>query len=431
MFNNHSLMFLVLHFIVICIAADEFHPPETLSISFASRFHKTNWRSRALSHGDAVTVFNVEMYGAVGDGIYDNTQAFERAWNAACVAPKAVLLVPRKKIFLVNNLVFQGPCSPGFAFQVEGTIAAPKDPAKWNKKDIWLTFQQLQSFQINGSGTINADGSAWWEGCREEIHTDFVSCKFSQRPVAVHFGNCSRVTVTGLTITNSPNFHLTFNDCEAVKIRALIIFSPEYSPNTDGIDIGTSKHFDVRHCIVSTGDDCMALGNGSSHILIKNLTCGPGHGISIGSLGKFNSSAMVSTIHIDGARMTGTQNGVRIKTWQGGSGMVKDIQFKNVEMINVNNPIIIDQYYCADTPNLCRNQTSAVQINGVTFINITGTSASQVAVKFACSDTIACGGILMKDISLKLSSGGQASSFCENAHGITRGDIFPPSCLKN
>ncbi|KAH9306095.1 hypothetical protein KI387_010499, partial [Taxus chinensis] len=308
MVNIKRLTFLALQFISIYVAADDAPFPETSLVRFNNRTLKTTSRLKAGYDLYAGRVFNVEAYGAVGNGIQDNTQAFAIAWNVACKASKAVLLVPGKKIFQINNSVFQGPCSPGFTFKIEGTITAPQDPAKWNNTN------------------------------------------------AVDFANSSWITVAELTITKSPSIHLTFNDCEFVRIRAVQIMSPAYSMNTDGIDILTSKNFEVIDCVISTGDDCMALGNGSSHILIRNLTCGPGHGISIGSLGKFNSSAEVSTIHIDGAKLTETQNGVRIKTWQGGSGMISDIQFKNIEMVNVHNPIIIDQYYCANTPNLCHNQ---------------------------------------------------------------------------
>lgn len=38
--------------------------------------------------------------------------------------------------------------------------------------------------------------------------------------------------------------------------------------------------------------------------------------LSIGSLGAGNSEADVSDIVINGAKLSGTTNGVRIKTWQ-------------------------------------------------------------------------------------------------------------------
>lgn len=68
--------------------------------------------------------------------------------------------------------------------------------------------------------------------------------------------------------------------------------------------------------------------------------------ISIGSLGKYPSLNGVNNVTVNGASLTGTQNGVRIKTISGGTGVAKGITFENIQMNNVGNPIIIDQYYC-------------------------------------------------------------------------------------
>ncbi|KAL2928305.1 hypothetical protein RDABS01_028805 [Bienertia sinuspersici] len=67
-------------------------------------------------------------------------------------------------------------------------------------------------------------------------------------------------------------------------------------------------------CIL--GDDCVAMSNGSHDIKITSVTCGPGHGISIGSLGKDGSKDIVENIHVSNCTFKGTQNGARIKTWQ-------------------------------------------------------------------------------------------------------------------
>jgi polygalacturonase len=67
---------------------------------------------------------------------------------------------------------------------------------------------------------------------------------------------------------------------------------------------------------------------------------------SVGSLGKYPSLNGVTNVTVNGASFTGTQNGVRIKTWQGGKGFARGLTFENIRMSNVGNPIIIDQYYC-------------------------------------------------------------------------------------
>lgn len=93
------------------------------------------------------------------------------------------------------------------------------------------------------------------------------------------------------------------------------------------------------------GDDCISIEHGTHNLHVSKVVCGPGHGISIGSLGDDNSRAEVSGIIIDTVQFYGTTNGARIKTYQGGSGYAKDLTFQNMIMYNVKNPIIIDQNY--------------------------------------------------------------------------------------
>lgn len=55
----------------------------------------------------------------------------------------------------------------------------------------------------------------------------------------------------------------------------------------------------------------------------------------------------VQNITVKTATFTGTQNGVRIKSWgRPSNGFVKDVLFQHITMVNAQNPIIIDQNYC-------------------------------------------------------------------------------------
>ncbi|KAJ0792701.1 putative endo-polygalacturonase [Helianthus annuus] len=110
--------------------------------------------------------------------------------------------------------------------------------------------------------------------------------------------------------------HLTFQNSINVRASNLRIIAPANSPNTDGIHITASQNVQVFNSLVKTGDDCVSIVDGSRNIVVRKLTCGPGHGISIGSLGKNNSEDKVSNILVDKAIISNTTNGVRIKSWQ-------------------------------------------------------------------------------------------------------------------
>ncbi|KAL3028587.1 hypothetical protein AAZX31_03G120900 [Glycine max] len=144
-------------------------------------------------------------------------------------------------------------------------------------------------------------------------------------------------------------------------------------------------------------------GNGNiSNVEATDNTCGPGHGIRF----------------LEGV--------IRIKTWQGGSGSASNIQFQNIEMDNVTNPIIINQNYCDHKKRPCKTQhleKSAIQIN-VLYQNITGTSTSDVAVKLACSENFPCQEIVLQNINLEC-EGDAAYAICNNVELSYLGHVNP------
>lgn len=55
----------------------------------------------------------------------------------------------------------------------------------------------------------------------------------------------------------------------------------------------------------------------------------------------------VENVTLTNAIFSGSDNGVRIKTWaRPSNGFVRNVVFQNIVMNKVKNPIIIDQNYC-------------------------------------------------------------------------------------
>ncbi|KAL8137918.1 hypothetical protein V2J09_003919 [Rumex salicifolius] len=382
--------------------------------------------SSSTSGHHSKNLVNVDSFGAVGDGVSDDTQAFKSAWNQACSTRRSVLLVPEGRTYLVNATRFQGPCAKSLSIRIDGTIVAPDEPANWDPKlaRIWLNFHNLTGVSFRGRGVIDGSGGKWWAASCKKNKSN--PCKGA--PTALTISSSSAIKVQGLTIQNSQQMHFVITRSDSIRVSNVQVSAPEESPNTDGIHISESSNVVLQNCKIGTGDDCVSIVNASSNIKMKTIYCGPGHGISIGSLGKDNSTAIVTNVILSGAFIRDAMNGVRIKTWQGGSGYVKAVRFENVRMESVANPIIIDQFYC-DSPKTCLNQTSAVAISQIMYRNISGTTKSKQAMKFACSDTVPCSNIILDNVSLEKEDG-TAEVYCNSVTGIGKGVINPSAdCL--
>ncbi|XP_021642925.2 polygalacturonase At1g48100 [Hevea brasiliensis] len=381
--------------------------------------------------------FDVTSYGAVGDGSTDDTSAFVEAWKAACAVESGVVLAPSGYVFMITSTIFSGPCKPGLVFQVDGCLTPPDGPDSWPEKDSrkqWLVFYRVDDMTLTGKGTIEGNGEKWWDlPCKPHRGPNGEASKGPcESPALIRFFMSSNLVISNLRIQNSPQFHMKFDGCEGVLIQQLSIYSPKLSPNTDGIHIENTKTVGIHNSMISNGDDCISIGTGCSNIDIEGVTCGPSHGISIGSLGVHNSQACVSNITVSNAIIKDSDNGVRIKTWQGGTGSVSGISFQNIQMENVRNCMIIDQYYCLSKE--CLNQTSAVYVTDVSYRNIKGTyDVRTPPIHFACSDTIPCTNITLSEVELLPEEGELIDDpFCWNAYGTEETVTIPPlNCLRD
>ncbi|KAJ7943657.1 Pectin lyase superfamily protein [Quillaja saponaria] len=382
------------------------------------------WKSE---RGGKVLV-NVDSFGAAGDGVTDDTRAFQNAWITACSAPESVFLVPEERKYLVNATRFKGPCADNLIIQIDGTIVAPDEPKDWDKTSphIWLNFSKLDGVLFQGHGVIDGSGSKWWaSSCKKNKSNP---CRGA--PTALTIDSSSAIKVKGLTILNSQQMHFVISKSNSVRINGVKVSAPGDSPNTDGIHITESTDVVLQDCKIGTGDDCISIVNASSNIKMKRLYCGPGHGISIGSLGKGNSTGIVTEVILDTAVLKNTTNGVRIKTWQGGSGFVRGVRFQNVMVEDVSNPIIIDQFYC-DSPTACQPRTSAVKISEIMYQNISGTTKSAKAINFDCSDTVPCSNLVLSNINL-VKKDGTVEAYCHSAQGFGYGTVHPSAdCLSS
>ncbi|KAJ9536323.1 hypothetical protein OSB04_un000503 [Centaurea solstitialis] len=225
---------------------------------------------------------------------------------------------------------------------------------------------------------------------------------------------------------------MSLHGCDNTNLDHITAVAPADSDNTDGVHIKHVNGLNITNSNIKTGDDCVSIGDGSKNVHLEKLTCGPGHGISIGSLGKYANEKPVQGIWVKNYTITGTSDGVRIKTWPNSPpGTATDIHFDDIIMNNVGNPILIDQEYCASRNCKKAGAPSKVKISNVSFKKIRGTSATKVALKIACSQGIPCDNIEVSDINLTYKGakeGGAAISECSNVKPKVIGKNIPPVC---
>ncbi|XP_059639021.1 exopolygalacturonase-like [Cornus florida] len=370
-------------------------------------------------------VFDVFQYGAVADGKTDNSKAFSKAWNESCKwQGRSSVLIPLGSYFL-NSLVLSGPCNGPVELLIKGVLKAPSEPAQFLNTHNWIIIQAVQNLRITGGGTLDGQGASGWS---------FNTCSTGHCPglpasMLLYFINNSEIS--HINSLNSKNVHLNIFGCRDMNLSQIGISAPGDSPNTDGIHISASTNIRLSVMNIATGDDCVSLGPENRRIHISKSFCGPGHGISVGSLGRTDEEQHVTRLVVTNCTFTRTLNGLRIKTWAGapndGGGVVSNMLFDSIVVNDVSSPINIDQQYCPFPP--CRQDSSLIQIANITFSNIQGTSATREAVKLVCSESKPGKNIVLENINLKyLGHEGPAISTCAHANVISRGQVIPPAC---
>ncbi|AQK60041.1 hypothetical protein ZEAMMB73_Zm00001d053662 [Zea mays] len=230
---------------------------------------------------------------------------------------------------------------------------------------------------------------------------------------------------------DSKFFHMNIFGSKNVVIDKVTIKAPGNSPNTDGIHIGDSSNVTISGTTIAVGDDCVSIGPGSKTIRVKGVKCGPGHGISVGSLGRYKDEKDVEDVKVTGCTLAGTTNGLRIKSYEDSKSSLKATKFlyQDVTMDNVSYPIIIDQKYCPN--NICvKSGASKVAVNDVVFKNIHGTSNTPEAITLNCANNLPCQGVQLINVDIKYNrSDNKTMSVCKNAIGKSIGMAKELACV--
>jgi len=309
--------------------------------------------------------FNVLKYGAIGDGVTDDTAHIQAAIDACSAADGGTVLLPAGKTFVSNPL----SVSSNTNFQIDGILDCQLMTQYSEPKKSLITYSNAHDVELSGKGTIEGRGGVgpptgeggattggWWGTNKKNTA--------KVRPRLVRFSGCTRVLVRDITLRNSPSFHIIFGGTptDDVTIRGVKIFSPSseisqvpqgslVSHNTDGIDPCGSNYL-IENCDISDGDDDIAMHVVANNITVKNCRIGTGHGVSLGGPEHGANGVYVSDCTFDG-----TTNGFRLKAGRDHGGLAQNISLSNITMHGVRRPIYINSYYMNNGDNLPSDPT--------------------------------------------------------------------------
>ncbi len=326
--------------------------------------------------------FLVTQYGAAGDGNRDCTEAFKKAITACSLAGGGRVVVPAGTyltgaIHLKKNVNLHLEKDAVISF-----FTTPEDylPAVYtrfegtecmNYSPLIYAFEQ-DNIAITGSGTLNgnADITNWWrwkwtqkadvnalvEQAEKQVPVEqrIYGKDHKLRPNMIQPYRCKNILIEGVTIKNSPMWHIHPVLSQNITVRRVTVVG--YGPNNDGCNPESCKDVLIEDCFFDTGDDCIAIKSGrnadgrrvnaaSENIVVRKCTMKEGHGgVVIGS----EISGSARNIFTEDCLMDSPnlERGLRIKTNSVRGGVVENIFMRNVIMSQVREAaLLIDFYY--------------------------------------------------------------------------------------
>lgn len=325
--------------------------------------------------------YDIREYGATGSDDPD-TEAIQTALDACADAGGTVSVPPGEywtgplRIGDTTTLHLAAGATLRLVTDYE---AFPTVESRWEGWDQvgfhpCLLVKDAETVAITGRGTIDGSGEYWWdfyntsessypEGLKERLaefderneKRDDVS-SFTHRPPLLQIADSTNVTVSGITLRDSPfwNTHVLYSD--NVTLHDLNVVNPDDAPNGDGIDIDSSQHVRISDTYINAGDDAICIKSGkneqgrevgipAAQLTVTNCTIEAGHGgVVIGS----EMSGDVRDVTVSNCTFTNTDRGIRIKTQRDRGAVVEDLRFDTIVMRHVACPFVINGYYFMD-----------------------------------------------------------------------------------
>ena len=288
--------------------------------------------------------FQVQEYGALGNGQVDDARAIQAAIDACAQNGGGRVILLGGKTYLASSIILRSHVDlnleKGAVLKANidfDRFIRPTDiqdeldhPYAAEKPGLaWIYAYGEDDLSISGEGTIIGNADA----VTRRVNPYYVTEKGLPRPTLIYFEHCRQVRVTGVLIQKAPFWTLHLAGCEKVLVSGITILNDLDCANSDGIDPDHSRDVLIENCRIECADDCIVIKNTRG-----NLEYGDCASITIRNCDLVSTSAALKIgteswgnfrdIDVADCRITNSNRGISLQLRD--SGTIEHVRFRNI-----------------------------------------------------------------------------------------------------
>ena len=212
------------------------------------------------------------------------------------------------------------------------------------RSDYWVPSQGYADAEKNANmNVVKASSEAEWNNYKRFL-----------RPVMISLVNCKNVLLQGVIFQNSPAWNIHPLMCENIILDNVLARNPAYAQNGDALDLESCKNALIVNSKFDAGDDGICIKSGKDadgrrrgipceNVVVDGCTVFAGHG---GFVVGSEMSGGVKNILVKSCQFLGTDVGLRFKSTRGRGGIVENIFIRDIAMTDIKtDAITFNMYY--------------------------------------------------------------------------------------
>ena len=315
----------------------------------------------------APKTFQINDYGAKGDGAALDTASIQKAIDAAAAVGGTVTMKPGTyltgSIFLKSGVTLDVP-EGATLIGSEKLDDYPMLPTRIAGIEMtWpaalINVRDQHNVVITGKGTIDGDGPIWWKSywdlraTYEPKGLRWASDYDARRPRLILIQNSSDIQLGGgILLMRSGFWTVQILYSHDIHLDGVTIRNNEggKGPSTDGIDIDSSRKVLVEHADIDVNDDalCLKAGRDSDGLRVNRSTEDivirdsiVRRGAAAITIGSETSGGFRNIEAYNITALSGVPSGVLFKSAHTRGGFARDIRIHDLTLEGVAVPIHI------------------------------------------------------------------------------------------